>query len=98
MAEARTKLPERKGFQARAELAGMDARTRQRSPDDQGEKGCYLHERRFGSFERSFPMPEGVDTDKIEGTFKKGVFTVMLPKKPEDFGAAPWCLDRSVRD
>ena len=43
----------------------------------------YLRERHFGSFERTFRVPEGVDADKIAATFKKGVLTVTLPKKPE---------------
>jgi HSP20 family protein len=47
------------------------------------EKGYYLHERRFGAFERCFRMPEGVDAEKIEATFKKGVLTVTLPKTAE---------------
>jgi HSP20 family protein len=40
----------------------------------------YLPERHFGSFERSFSVPEGVNAENI---FKKGVLTVTLPKKPE---------------
>jgi len=28
-------------------------------------------------------VPEEVDADKIEASFKKGVLTVTLPKKPE---------------
>jgi len=47
------------------------------------KKDYYLHERHFGSFERCFAVPEGVETDKIEASFKKGVLTVTLPKKPE---------------
>ena len=43
----------------------------------------YVHERHFGSFERSFQIPEGVDIDKIEASFNKGVLKVTLPKKPE---------------
>jgi HSP20 family protein len=50
---------------------------------DEKKKDYYLHERHFGSFERSFGLPEGVDTSKIEAAFKKGVLTVTLPKKPE---------------
>ncbi len=42
-----------------------------------------LQERSFGSYQRSFQLPESVDTDKIEASFKKGVLTVTLPKKPE---------------
>ena len=32
---------------------------------------------------RSFELPESVDPDKIEASFKKGVLTVTLPKKAE---------------
>lgn len=42
-----------------------------------------MHERSFGSFERSFPLPDGVDREKIEASFKKGVLTVTLPKTAE---------------
>jgi len=49
---------------------------------EEKKKDYYLRERSFGSFERSFGIPEGVD-DKIEASFKKGVLTVMLPKKLE---------------
>jgi HSP20 family protein len=50
---------------------------------EEKKKDYYLHERSFGSFERQFAVPEGVDTDKIAASFKKGVLTVTLPKTPE---------------
>jgi HSP20 family protein len=50
---------------------------------EEKKKDYYLHERHFGSFERSFQVPDGVDADNIETSFKKGVLTVTLPKKPE---------------
>lgn len=46
-------------------------------------KDYYLQERHFGAFERSFRIPDGVDADKIEAQFKKGVLTVSLPKRAE---------------
>jgi HSP20 family protein len=42
-----------------------------------------LSERRYGSFERIFNVPEGVDNSKIEATLKAGVLTVLLPKNAE---------------
>lgn len=50
---------------------------------EEKRKDYFLQERHFGSFQRSFGIPEGVDADKIEASFKKGVLTVTLPKKTE---------------
>jgi len=47
------------------------------------EQDFHLHERRFDSFYRSVRIPEAVDADKIEATFKNGVLKVTLPKMPE---------------
>ena len=50
---------------------------------EEKEKDYYLSERRYGSFQRSFRIPEGVDADKIEANLTKGVLTVKLPKSAE---------------
>lgn len=47
------------------------------------QKDYYQSERRYGSFQRSFQLPEGVDADKIDAHFAKGVLTVKLPKTAE---------------
>jgi len=47
---------------------------------EEKEKDYYLSERRYGSFQRSFQLPEGVDAGKIEATFVNGVLAVTLPK------------------
>jgi HSP20 family protein len=47
---------------------------------EQKEKDYFLSERRYGSFQRSFQLPEGVEVDKIDATFARGVLTVKLPK------------------
>jgi HSP20 family protein len=50
---------------------------------EEKKKDYYLSERRYGSFQRSFRVPDGVDANKIEAKFKNGVLTVTLPKTPE---------------
>ena len=50
---------------------------------EEKRKDYYLRERHFGSFERRFPLPEGIDPEKIEATFKNGVLMIRLPKSPE---------------
>jgi len=46
-------------------------------------KNYHLSERRYGTFQRTFQLPLGVDADKIEANFREGVLTVTLPKTPE---------------
>lgn len=84
-------------YEVAAELPGLDEKDIEVKVVDDGltikgekteakeekKKGYHLQERRWGSFERSFRIPEGVDADKIAATFRKGVLTVTLPKKPE---------------
>lgn len=43
-----------------------------------------MQERSLGSFERTFQVAEGIDTDKISTRFMKGVLAVTLPKRAEE--------------
>lgn len=86
-----------KGYEITAELPGIDEKNvevkyadgtltiRGEKKDEKEEKkeNYYLSERNYGSFQRSFRVPEGVDPDKVEAAFKNGVLTVTLPKTPE---------------
>ena len=86
-----------KAYEIKAEMPGMDEKNievkvangnltikgEKQEEKEEKKKDYYLQERKFGSFERSFSIPEGVDTDKIEAAFKNGVLNVTLPKKPE---------------
>jgi HSP20 family protein len=40
-------------------------------------------ERQYGSFTRTFTLPQTVDTDKVSANYDKGVLNVTLPKKAE---------------
>jgi HSP20 family protein len=86
-----------KAYEITAELPGMDEsnidvkfsdgtltiKGEKREEKEEKKKDFYLSERRYGSFQRSFSVPDGVDGDKIEAGFKNGVLTVTLPKTPE---------------
>jgi len=37
----------------------------------------------FGTFSRSFTLPDTIDTDKIGADFKDGILKITLPKKAE---------------
>ena len=44
------------------------------------EKNYYKVERQYGKFERSFHLPETVDSEKISASYKDGVLTLTIPK------------------
>jgi HSP20 family protein len=89
-------------YQITAELPGLDEKDievrhsngmltikgEKKGETEQKKEGFYVSERSYGSFERSFRLPEIVNADKIEATFKKGILTLVLPKKPEAQRAA----------
>jgi HSP20 family protein len=41
----------------------------------------YTYERQYGSFVRSFTLPEGADIDHAKSELKEGVLTLVIPKK-----------------
>jgi HSP20 family protein len=84
-------------YEITAELPGMDEgnvevkvangaliiRGEKSEEKEEKKKDYHLSERRYGSFERRFQIPEGVASNKIEASFKKGVLNVKLPKTAE---------------
>ena len=84
-------------FEISAELPGMDAsnvevtlrngnvvlRGEKQDEKEEKSKDYYLKERQFGSFERTFAVPDAVDASKIAAEFRNGVLKVTLPKTSE---------------
>ena len=84
-------------YEVHADLPGMDEKDievkiangvmtikgQKEENKEEKKEDFHLRERRFGSFERALKVPDTVDTDKIEASFKKGVLTVTLPKTAE---------------
>ena len=82
------------GYKVTAELPGMNEKEvevvlsdgmltlkgEKRAEKEQKDKNFYLSERSYGSFQRSFTLPDGVDRDKIAADFAKGVLTITMPK------------------
>lgn len=52
-----------------------------RTEHEEGKEGQYHSvERRYGSFVRSFQLPQGLDESKITANFNSGLLTVEIPK------------------
>ena len=55
-----------------------------RSADERKEGESYaLYERQFGSFSRSFQLPDMADGERIEAKLDRGVLTLTIGKKAE---------------
>ena len=61
-------------------LSVSGERKREEAKDD-GHFRYY--ERQYGSFSRSFRLPEYIDGESIKGTYENGVLSVELQKKEE---------------
>lgn len=86
-----------KQYKITAELPGLDEKGievslagdslvikgEKRQEKEEKDKNYYLSERSYGSFQRSFPLPNGVDQEKIAASFAKGILTITLPKTAE---------------
>jgi HSP20 family protein len=52
---------------------------RERTEKTEGDR-FYRYERRFGNFERSIGLPQGVKEDEIKADYKDGVLEIRVPK------------------
>jgi HSP20 family protein len=97
----------RDAFVFKADLPGVDGKKiqvkvlgnrltitgeREEEKKEDGET-FYTYERSFGSFTRSFTLPEGAEMDKIHAELKDGVMTIVVPRHPE---AQPRQIDVTV--
>lgn len=83
-----------KGYKITAELPGLEEKNvdvtvtggmltikgEKSYEKEDKDKNRHVSERAYGSFHRSFALPDGVDADKIAADMAKGVLTVILPK------------------
>jgi len=82
----------------KAELAGMNPddiqievednvltiKGERRFEEEVDEERYYRVERRFGSFQRSLALPQGVKADEITAAYDDGILTVTIPKAEEE--------------
>jgi HSP20 family protein len=54
-----------------------------KSEQETKDAETYRSERYFGRFQRSITLPQPVDSNKIQATYKDGILTVTCPKSEE---------------
>ena len=61
-------------------ILSISGEKKQVSEDGDKESNYHLVERRYGSFERTFRLPRGVDSDKVKAKFENGLLNIDIPK------------------
>ncbi len=51
--------------------------------EEEKKKNYHRVERSYGMFERSFTLPNGIETTHVGASMKDGVLEIMVPKKEE---------------
>ena len=67
----------------RVENNVLTLRGERKFESDVKRESCHRVERAYGSFSRSFTLPNVVDTEKIKADYTDGVLQVTLPQKEE---------------
>lgn len=80
----KAELPELKkeDVQVRVEKGNLILSGERRFEREEKEKKYHRIERAYGSFVRSFSLPEDADASRIAAEFKDGLLRVHLPKSP----------------
>ncbi len=81
----RADLPDlsEKDIDVRVENNMLTIRGERKFEKDVSEENYLRIERSYGSFSRSFSLPNTVNTEQIKADYRNGVLTVTLPKREE---------------
>jgi len=58
----------------------LTIRGEKKEEHEEKKRNYYLSELSYGRFQRSIPLPSGVDRERAKASFKRGVLTVRMPK------------------
>jgi len=61
----------------------LTMRGEKKSSEEEKHGNYHRVESSYGSFTRSFNLPETVDRDKIHADYKDGILTITIPQRPE---------------
>jgi HSP20 family protein len=92
----KAELPELKKEEVKVSVENGELTISGERKSEKEEKGKKFHriERSYGSFLRSFTLPESVNAEKVSAEFKDGVLSVHLPK---DERAKPKSIEVKVQ-
>jgi HSP20 family protein len=79
--QVHAELPGIKSDDVKVEIANdaLIIQGERRSQHEEGSGANYRSERRYGSFYREIPLPEGANADQAKAQFRDGVLEISIP-------------------
>jgi len=74
---------EEKDIDVRVENSTLTVHGERKIEKEEKEENYRRVERQYGSFTRTFTLPQTVDTENVSANYDKGVLKISLPKKAE---------------
>ena len=74
---------EEKDIDVRVENNTLTVHGERKIEKEEKEENYRRVERQYGSFTRTFTLPQTVDTENVSANYEKGVLKIALPKKAE---------------
>ena len=74
---------EEKDIDVRVENSTLTVTGQRKIEKEEKEENYRRVERQYGSFTRTFTLPQTVDTESVSADYDKGVLKISLPKKAE---------------
>lgn len=71
---------EEKDLDIRVEDGHLILKGERKFEDEEKKENYHRVERRYGSFQRTFALPDTVDSEKVLAKYDKGVLKITLPK------------------
>jgi HSP20 family protein len=74
---------EEKDLDVRVENNTLTIKGERKFDKEEKEENFHRIERRYGSFVRTFKLPNTVDAEKVEASYEKGILKITLAKRAE---------------
>ena len=71
---------EKSGFNIDLQDGKLTVSGERKVENEKNEKNFHSRESFFGSFTRSFYLPDNVNEEKVEANYKDGILSIVIPK------------------
>ena len=69
------------GFEQEVKEQTLHLRGERKAETEKSKDGYHIREAHYGTFSRSFSLPNTVNVDEVKAAYDKGVLTITIPKQ-----------------